>query len=123
MDYRYFCVPRFTLRLSSDSDSPGMRGKKRKKKKKKKTTSLDDTAAGEKQHLTSWHVWRDSESTTVLLLPVLPSLAWRLETPALGSRSKEGLECRFRILAQAGEQGERLLHTPRSRGSAIAQIA
>lgn len=121
-----FYVQRFTLRLSSDSDSlffPLIPGKKKNKEKKKRllawmTLRLENSSAS----------GLSMRGGTVRaphspLLPFLPSLTWWLETPILGSRSKEGPESPVRILAYTGEQGERLMHTPRSRGSAITQIA
>lgn len=90
MDYSLFLCSEFTLRLSSDSDSPEMRGKKRKKIKTiitpPGTTSSDDTAVEEQQ---SWHVWRESDSITCPSSPfsALPNMVTR--DPSFGVWEQE----------------------------------
>lgn len=126
MDYSLFLCSEVYTKTLFRLQLPWDEGKEKEekvKKKKKKTSSLDDTTVGEQQHLSSQHAWRDHESITLPSspFPALPDMVAR--DLMLGSRSKEGSERPIRIPAHTGKQGERLMHTPRSRGSAIAQLA
>lgn len=125
MDYSLFLCSEVYTKTLFRLQLPWDEGKEKEEKvqKKKKTSSLDDTTVGEQQHLSSQHAWRDHESITLPSspFPALPDMVAR--DLMLGSRSKEGSERPIRIPAHTGKQGERLMHTPRSRGSAIAQLA
>lgn len=119
----YFCVQRFTLRLSSDSNSRGMKGKKRKKKlkkKKKKTSSLDDTTVGEQQHLSSQHAWRDHESITLPSSP-FPALPDMVALPDAGVQEQGRVRKAYQDPSSHREAGrethahskeQRICHSP-----------